>query len=74
MKIIGCIIGNKSDMDQRRTINPTSAKQLADSLNIKYFECSAKENSNVIDPFKHLATEYVKKYKENVNALKSILD
>jgi transport family protein 27 len=61
-------------MEQRRLINPSSAKQLADSLNIKYFECSAKENNNVIDPFKHLATEYVKKYKESVSALKSILD
>ncbi len=40
-KIIGCVIGNKSDLDQRRIVNSTSAKQFAESINMKYFECSA---------------------------------
>ena len=28
-------------MEQRRIINQASAKQLAESINMKYFECSA---------------------------------
>ena len=28
-------------MDQRRIINQASAKQFAESINMKYFECSA---------------------------------
>jgi Ras-related protein Rab-1A len=43
-KVIGCLIGNKSDLDQRRLINQTSAKQFSESIHMKYFECSAVIN------------------------------
>ena len=46
-KMIGCLIGNKIDLDNRRMITQASAKQLADSMNLKYFECSAV-SSNLI--------------------------
>ena len=41
------LIGNKSDLGERRVVNETSAQQLAESLGIKYFETSAKTGDNV---------------------------
>ena len=38
-KVIGCIIGNKADTN--KMVTPANAKQLADSINFRYFECSA---------------------------------
>lgn len=71
-KIIGCVVGNKSDLDQRRIVNSASAKQFAESINLKYFECSAKDNQNILDPFRYMSAEYVKSYKQTVNLLRQI--
>lgn len=38
-EIIGCVIGNKSDLTS--IVSQSNAKQLAESLNMKAFECSA---------------------------------
>ncbi|CAF1030303.1 unnamed protein product [Brachionus calyciflorus] len=70
--IIGCVIGNKSDLSS--VVNQANIKQMSDSMNMKYFECSAKENQNVMDPFKYLASEYVKKYNENIKKFKQIIE
>ena len=40
-KPLGVVIGNKSDMEQRRIVSAASAKQFADSIHFRYFECSA---------------------------------
>jgi GTPase SAR1 family protein len=39
--VIGCVIGNKIDQEQRRIVNQATAKSFAESINMKYFECSA---------------------------------
>lgn len=36
------LIGNKNDLE--REVNENECESLANSLNIKYFDCSAKEN------------------------------
>jgi len=41
------LIGNKSDLEDRRVVEKSAAKQLADTLGIKYFETSALTGENV---------------------------
>lgn len=38
-EVIGCVIGNKSDLTS--IVNQATAKQLAESIKMKAFECSA---------------------------------
>lgn len=66
----GCVIGNKSDLEQRRIVQASSGKAFAESINMKYFECSAKDNNNILDPFKYMAGEYIKSYNQTVNLLR----
>lgn len=41
------LIGNKSDLEDRRVVEQSSARQLAETLGIKYFETSALTGENV---------------------------
>jgi Ras-related protein Rab-27A len=41
------LIGNKSDLEDRRVVEAASARQLAETLGIKYFETSALTGENV---------------------------
>ena len=41
------LIGNKSDLEDRRVVESASARQLAETLGIKYFETSALTGENV---------------------------
>lgn len=49
------LIGNKSDMIDRRAISTKEGQELAKKHNIKFFETSAKEGTNVIEAFDTLA-------------------
>ena len=42
------LIGNKSDLEERQ-VDEKAARDLADSLGIKYFETSAKTGENVTE-------------------------
>ena len=42
------MIGNKSDLEERQ-VDEKAARDLADSLGIKYFETSAKTGENVTE-------------------------
>ena len=37
----GVLVGNKTDLDERRLISTKEGQQLAQSLSVEYFECSA---------------------------------
>merc|ERR1711881_708184 len=45
------LIGNKCDLDEKRVVTKELVKSLAEEYNIKFFETSAKNDTNV----KHLS-------------------
>jgi Ras-related protein Rab-1A len=50
------LIGNKADFNTKRQVEYTEAKEYADSMNMTYFETSAKTALNVETAFFELAT------------------
>jgi len=48
MLFISVLIGNKSDLEERQ-VEEKAARDLADTLGIKYFETSAKSGENVTE-------------------------
>jgi Ras-related protein Rab-8A len=59
------LIGNKADMEDSRKVTYDAGKALADEFNIKFFETSAKLNSNVEKAFLSIASDIVERLKEN---------
>ena len=57
-KIQKILVGNKSDLTQKREVTREMGEQLAASMGIKYIETSAKTMANVTEAF-HLAAETV---------------
>ena len=45
------LVGNKSDLSDRRAVSYEEAKEMADSLGVEYIETSAKNASGVEDSF-----------------------
>lgn len=56
------LVGNKSDMTDRRVISTEQGQALADELGIPFLEASAKTNDNVEESFFSLA----RRVKENM--------
>lgn len=48
------LVGNKCDMTQERVVSSEVGQRKADSLGVKYFETSTKENSNITETFEAL--------------------
>jgi len=48
------LIGNKSDLDNKRVIDKQRGQELADEYNIAFFETSAKSDQNVQEAFTSL--------------------
>ncbi|KAK3092777.1 hypothetical protein FSP39_007120 [Pinctada imbricata] len=51
------LVGNKSDMDMKKVVDYTTAKEFADSLGIPFLETSAKNATNVEQAFMTMAAE-----------------
>jgi len=51
------LVGNKSDMDNKREVPYESAKEYADQLGMTFIEASAKSSKNVEQVFITMATE-----------------
>ena len=51
------LIGNKSDLEEKRVVSYTEAKLKADEIGIPFIETSAKKSSNVEESFTRLAFE-----------------
>ena len=49
------LLGNKCDLDTKRTVPERTAKQWCAEDKIPYYETSAKDNTNVAEAFKHIA-------------------
>lgn len=56
------LVGNKSDMSERRVVSTEQGQALADELGIPFIEASAKTNDNVEESFFSLA----RRVKENM--------
>ncbi|KAL7721031.1 Sphingomyelin phosphodiesterase [Entamoeba marina] len=52
-----CIAGNKIDLFEKRKITTHEGQNLADKLNVKFIECSAKKSINITDLFQNISLE-----------------
>lgn len=59
------MVGNKTDLETERKVTFEEGKAFADSLGIKFVECSAKSNTNLDEVFMTLA--------ENIKAKQILL-
>ena len=55
--VLKVLIGNKSDLEDKRVINYNEGKEFADSYGLKFIETSAKKNRNVNEAFETLGRE-----------------
>ena len=55
--VVKILVGNKSDLKDKREVPKEDAKQLADRLGMKYIEVSARFNTNVDFVFEELVKE-----------------
>ena len=60
------LVGNKSDLTAGRAISTDQGVEVADSLGIRYFETSAKDNINVNLTFDTLVDEISEKMAESI--------
>lgn len=51
------LVGNKSDMETKKVVDYTTAKEYADQLGIPFLETSAKNATNVEQAFMTMAAE-----------------
>eukprot|EP00831_Metopus_contortus_P007236 TRINITY_DN12769_c0_g1_i4.p1 TRINITY_DN12769_c0_g1~~TRINITY_DN12769_c0_g1_i4.p1 ORF type:complete len:203 (+),score=15.09 TRINITY_DN12769_c0_g1_i4:169-777(+) len=56
-KIIKYLIANKIDLTDERKVSTEEGQKMANSYNMKYFETSAKDKTNVTESITSLATE-----------------
>ena len=55
--VLKVLIGNKTDLEDKRVITYNQGKEFADSYGLKYIETSAKKNLNVNEAFETLGRE-----------------
>ena len=70
--VTGVLLGNKTDLTERRMVPAKLGLDTATQLALQYFESSAKDNSGVEEPFYYLANEYHKLFSEQANTLAHI--
>jgi len=59
--VIKLVLGNKSDMEEKRMISTARGQEIAQQNNIKFFETSAKNNSNINEAFMTLASDILRR-------------
>jgi small GTP-binding protein len=58
--IVRLLVGNKCDLENRREIEYSEGKALAEKLGLQYIETSAKEDTNVDKAFMTLSQQIMK--------------
>ena len=53
------MVGNKSDLEDRRVVSYDEGKKLAESLSVEFLETSAKDTSNIDNSFIALADNII---------------
>ena len=56
------LVGNKTDLEDKRVVSTKEGEDLAQKLNLSYIETSAKTGANINDAFKMLALQMIKRY------------
>ncbi|XP_030065918.1 intraflagellar transport protein 27 homolog isoform X3 [Microcaecilia unicolor] len=69
----GVLVGNKTDLVGRRTVEQKQAQEWAAQNELEYFETSAKEMENFEVPFRTLAKSFHRLYQERVEAIQSFV-
>ena len=59
------LVGNKSDLNDRRQVNTEEGQELADKFGIQFYEASAKTGDNVDEIFYNSTDEIAKKIEQN---------
>ena len=62
--VVKILIGNKNDLEEKRVISFSQAKDFADSNGLKYVETSAKLNNNVTEAFSEIGKELMEASKD----------
>ena len=60
------LIGNKSDLEDKREVSKEEGQELADKLGVLFYETSAKTGDNVNELFRDSADEIAKKIEKNL--------
>lgn len=63
------LVGNKADLEEHREIEKEKGDEIAASLNVKYYECSASSGLNVDQAFRDLSEQIMDKYFPDRNAI-----
>ena len=68
------LVGNKCDLTEHRQVSIEDGENLAKKYNIKFFEASARDGTNVNELFFYLANEIYQdfKFKGNINKVELI--
>ncbi|NXM67394.1 IFT27 protein, partial [Serilophus lunatus] len=72
MHIPGVLVGNKTDLADRRVVEQKEAQEWAEKHGLEYCEVSVKEMKNVEVPFHILAKLFHQLYKEKVETFHSL--
>ncbi|KAJ5079294.1 ras-like protein [Anaeramoeba ignava] len=65
------LVGNKSDLEDKREVTQQQMKELADSWDCPFFETSAKNNSNIDECFQQIVKQ-IKKVREKLGLNKPV--
>ena len=63
---LGVLVGNKTDLEQRRIISPKEATDFAHSHGLEYYECSAVRIIHSCNLFSHINIPEIDFYKLNL--------
>jgi hypothetical protein len=59
---VNILCGNKTDLAEQRSVETAQAQDLATSLGMLFFECSAKQGENVTEMFMTAANQVLEKF------------
>ena len=63
--VIKILVGNKSDMTDKRQVSFQEGQDLANQLRVKYIETSAKSADNIDNSFQEISKDVIARLKAN---------
>ena len=62
--VLRILVGNKTDLEDKRVVSKDEGKKLADENGLKFYEISAKTMNGLVEMFEDVAREYVQIYQQ----------
>ena len=62
--VLRILVGNKTDLEDKRVISKEEGKKLAEENGLKFYEISAKTMNRLVEMFEDVAKEYVQIYEQ----------